>query len=203
MSRVLWIASLPLWIAVTGWGVWKALEYDSTPAAVVNSPDCWPEDCLVSRDSNRPTLVVFVHPKCPCTRATIHELGKLLAHHRDRLALRAIILHPDGTPDGWAQTDLVAQVNALADVEVITDFGGICSQQFRTSTSGECLLYDTSGRLRFHGGITRFRGHQGPSIGQDAISAVLTNTPVSTTTAPVFGCALHSPAPIPPANVSP
>jgi hypothetical protein len=60
------------------------------------------------------------------------------------------------------------------------------------STSGECLVYDADGKLRFHGGVTSGRGHEGHSIGQDGISAAILNQAVVAKRTPAYGCALQN-----------
>jgi hypothetical protein len=60
--------------------------------------------------------------------------------------------------------------------------------------SGFTLLYDPAGRLRFAGGITSARGHEGDSFGQRRILAVLSGDPADRADAPVFGCSLHGAA---------
>jgi hypothetical protein len=64
----------------------------------------------------------------------------------------------------------------------------------RRATSGQVLLYDASGRLRFRGGIRPSRGHEGDNTGRRALEALLLGDgaapPLSTA---VFGCPLFHP----------
>jgi hypothetical protein len=192
MSRSLWIALVVSWGAATGWGLWKALEYESA-VAVVKTPPCqWPGNCAIARDAQRSTLLVFVHPKCPCTRATIRELERLLARHRGRVAVRIIVLKPVGAPTGFEQTNLLAHLGPFPDLQIVVDEGGMYHRQFQASTSGECFLYDVQSQLVFHGGLTPYRGHEGPSAGQSAIVALLRNQTALHDSSPVFGCPLES-----------
>ena len=72
---------------------------------------------------------------------------------------------------------------------VIRDEGGAEALRFRAAASGLVLLYDGQGRLRFAGGITSSRGHEGDSFGRRRILAVLAGASADREDAPVFGCA--------------
>ena len=74
------------------------------------------------------------------------------------------------------------------------DISGDEARRFGAATSGEALLYSPSGKLLFHGGITPSRGHEGGSVGRDAlVRCVLDGTPAPATT----------PSPAPPAEAVP
>ncbi len=55
-----------------------------------------------------------------------------------------------------------------------------------SSTSGQVLLYDPSGRLAFSGGITAARGHVGDNAGSDAIVGLVMGWPVVNTSTAVI-----------------
>jgi hypothetical protein len=193
MSRLGWIVSLLLWTAATTVGLWKGLEYDSTAASVAAPPVQWPDGCALTLDRERPTLLVFVHPKCPCTRATIRELDRFLVRYRNRITVRIIILEPDNPSLDWDQSPLLTEIAAIRAAQSFRDHGGSFRRQFYASTSGECLLYNAQGQLLFHGGLTTLRGHEGPSVGQEAIAAVISGKSPTTRSAPVFGCPFETP----------
>lgn len=141
---------------------------------------------------------MFLHPRCPCTRASLAELEKLHARLKDRWELWLIPLRPLGTNSDWAETSLVCRAAAIPGVHVFRDDGGRLANLLGARTSGECFLYDPAGRLAFHGGITPARGHEGDNPGSQAIAAFvggeprLGNIPAIS---PTFGCPLtnHSP----------
>ena len=75
-----------------------ALRADSGSAA---SPiHRWPATSQLVRDPGRPTLIMFVHPHCPCSRATLAELDRLLSPRRDRVAVRIVMVRPSGFEAG-------------------------------------------------------------------------------------------------------
>jgi hypothetical protein len=137
----------------------------------------------------RPTLLVFAHPACPCTRATLAELERLLATCCDQFDAHVLFIAPEGTDSSWRDTDLVRTARRIPSVTVHVDAGRRETDLFRERTSGACLVYDTSGRLLFNGGLTAARGHEGDNPGTAAIKALMARKgeqpPV-----PVFGCPL-------------
>ena len=76
-------------------------------------------------------------------------------------------------------------------LQTLADPGGALTDAFGGATSGDTFLYDTDGRLLFHGGITPSRGHAGEGVGYDAIVEILDGLGATTIDVPTFGCALH------------
>jgi hypothetical protein len=63
--------------------------------------------------------------------------------------------------------------------------GGREAALCKATTSGETVVYDAAGKLRFHGGITGARGHIGDNAGCSAIE-VYANAGFTATTRPGF-----------------
>jgi hypothetical protein len=80
-------------------------------------------------------------------------------------------------------------VAAISNVDLRVDDGGAIARSFGALTSGEVLLYDARGALRFAGGITAARGHEGDSEGRDALEASIRGA-TGQARAAVFGCSL-------------
>jgi len=55
-------------------------------------------------------------------------------------------------------------VRQLSNVTIISDESGTLSDQFGAMTSGQTFAFDRAGRLRFSGGITASRGHEGVMV---------------------------------------
>ncbi len=183
---VLWLLSVCAGMA----GLWI---YATSPGAIEPAPRVWPAGSVLRLATGRATLVMLVHPHCPCTRASIRELDRLMARTRGLLAAHVLFLKPDGLDDDWARTDLWSSAAAIPDVDVAIDSRGSESARFGAVTSGLTLLYDPSGRLLFEGGITPARGHEGDSPGVDAIVSLLREGTSQHSQAPVFGCSLRDP----------
>ncbi|HEV2694106.1 MAG TPA: hypothetical protein VG347_14520 [Verrucomicrobiae bacterium] len=133
---------------------------------------------------------MFVHPQCPCTRASMEELNHLLARHHGQVSVRVMFIQPGALTAKQMQGDLWQIAMAMPDVSAQVDINGVQATLFGAETSGYVLLYDAHGRLLFRGGITGGRGHAGDNAGEDDIDAFLGGgTPQSRQT-PVYGCSL-------------
>jgi hypothetical protein len=118
------------------------------------------------------------------------ELGRLLGRTGGALDARVILYHPAGTPPSWAAGELWQKAAAIAGVRVEGDEGGREARRFDAVTSGTTLLYDGAGTLRFHGGLTASRGHEGESTGAEAITRWVT-AGAALAQSPVFGCSIR------------
>ena len=181
------------WTLGVGSGMGLLWSHASAPGLRARPPSTWPEESGVVRQPGRATLLVFAHPHCPCTRATISELARLMVSIRERVAVHVLFTKPVTARDGWEETDLWNAAVAIPGGSVTRDDGAIEARRFGVATSGQALLYETDGRLRFAGGITSARGHEGDSIGRSAILALLVERAAGGAESPVFGCSLHDP----------
>jgi hypothetical protein len=184
------------WAAAVGFGLSRLWTYESTPGGrAAHAPPTWPVDTRIPRPAGRPMLVLFVHPHCPCSRATVGELAKLMTDCDGKLAAAVLVLRPDGVPDGWERTGLWESAAALPGVSVSADASGAESRRFGAVTSGQVHLYAADGRLLFTGGITESRGHAGDNAGRAAVAALVLGTvgPADRPAlAPVYGCPLFT-----------
>jgi hypothetical protein len=133
---------------------------------------------------------MFVHPQCPCSRASIGELALLLAHCQQRVNAHVLFLQPREMPSHWNQTDLWEEAGRIPGVRVQSDEDGREARLFHIATSGDTALYDANGVLLFHGGITIARGHSGDNAGRESLQALLLGGSAQQTNTPVFGCSL-------------
>ncbi len=179
-----------LWLAVVVSATVLMVRYSTTPGNEGPAPKIWPVGTQIPLNSQRPTLVMFVHPHCPCSRATLAELQRVLARVPDRLSAQVVFFKPDGTPSEWLKTDLWTTASKTPGITVFTDQNGTEAQRFHADTSGQTLLYAPSGTLLFQGGITFARGHEGDNPGRTALEDLVLRGHADTTRTPVFGCAL-------------
>lgn len=182
-------AVLAAWLAAVLGGFAWLQDYKSTPGARVGAPGRWPSQATIPREAGRPTLVLFAHPHCPCTRASVSELARLVARFPE-VSTRVAFVRPAEMPSGWADTDLWRTVAGIPGAAVLEDVDGREAARFGAATSGFTALYSAEGRLLFSGGITASRGHEGQSFGQKRIASLLTTGTADRNDAPVFGCAL-------------
>src|ERR1700736_6047506 len=96
-----------LWLAVVTAGFTVLSIYKSTPGPESGlAPLRWPAQSKVQPSGKRATLVMFAHPRCACTRASIAELAQLMARVRDRLDSYVLFLMPSDVGADWSETDL-------------------------------------------------------------------------------------------------
>jgi hypothetical protein len=191
MRGAKWLLMGVAWIAAVSAGVASMLRYEMTPAATDSVPQTWPAATTVHRNAERPTLVMFLHPQCPCSRASLDELLVLVTHCRDQVDPVIVFLKPSGFADGWEETDLWSMAKIIPGAALLTDSGGTETRRFHARVSGEALLYDVGGRLIFHGGLTPSRGHRGDNAGRSALELLLAGKPCPQRETAVFGCSLQ------------
>src|SRR5258706_4172276 len=167
-------------------------RYKSTAGAAAAPPERWPVSARVERASGA-TLLMFAHPMCPCTRASLTELGHLMERLHGQVTARILFATPQDREHDWSGSALWAQARAIPDSTVLTDPDGREAEAFGVKTSGQVVYYDAAGVLRFRGGITIARGHEGESPGADRIAALARGEAPDHDSAPVFGCSLVAP----------
>lgn len=180
------VAGLFAWLIVVGIGVSLLADYAHRPEEPAAAPESVPE--LTSNSTGRHRLLMFVHPHCPCTKASVAELARLMARCFGEVDATVYFYRPDSKPDEWVYGTLWNSAKAIPGVDVAIDRRAEAGARFQASVSGEVLLYDPSGRLCFHGGITPGRGHEGDSPGKDAVISIVRGESANVDHAPVFGC---------------
>jgi glyoxylase-like metal-dependent hydrolase (beta-lactamase superfamily II) len=138
---------------------------------------------------------MVAHPHCPCTRASLAELERIIARCRGAVTAHVLFLKPGRSPQDWEKTGLWRTAAAIPDVRPVADVDGAEAVHFGARTSGHVLLYDPSGRLLFSGGITGSRGHQGDNPGRVAVIALIAGGRADPARTVVFGCPLFEPRP--------
>jgi len=177
-----WLASLV--------GGFAALQAYAGRAGRLGEPGSAATAWLEShRRPGRPLVVMAVHARCPCTDASLAELGDFLARSRgecDALLLR----YSPGAPAAGSSPGEIRVLGGVS-VPLLADPTGRLAADLGAFTSGSVIMMDAAGRIRFHGGLTLERGHRGRSPAQDAMLALVT-TPAdaSLAVAPVYGCPL-------------
>ncbi|MEX2380796.1 MAG: hypothetical protein WD490_00280 [Opitutales bacterium] len=178
------------WLLAMGAAFFGIARYENTSGETGFTPGHWPVDTAAKLDERQRTLLLFAHPACPCTRASIEQLNRLLAKTGGKVAAQVWFYAPDPLPRGWSQSDLRRAATAIPGVTVHDDFSGEQARRFGAETSGQVVLYDAAGDLIFKGGITASRGHSGDNAGTRTILASLKDKPDAYQQTPVFGCSL-------------
>lgn len=163
-------------------------SYKLAPGAVGAVPATWPAASELPRTAGRATVVLFAHPRCPCTRASLAELAELaeeLGPDVDVVIAAAAYAGVGDTEDFATLVARVPRARRVADPRRRE------AQRFGAHTSGQVVVYGRGGELLFSGGITDARGHAGASAGRARIVELLAGR-AARRHAPVFGCDLFT-----------
>lgn len=201
------------WLGLVACGLGALANYGATPGAVGEVPNVWPTNTAsgLTLAEERHTLVLAVHPRCPCTRSTINELARALGASQEQPTIYALIFEPaledDTDPDeSFARTQIRTRLSDLPGVVMVRDPGSEIASRFGAMTSGHTLVYDADGSLRFSGGLTPTRAHEGPNTGSASLIELLNGGAAIADDAPVYGCPLCPDSPVttcPPNEVAP
>lgn len=173
--------AVALWVLLVAAGLHWFAEYKATPGAQQEAPRLWPTESRLTLAHGRSSLLLFLHPQCPCSRATLAELARL---HGD---VAISFVFSDGVPLEGSSWDAARKTPGA---KTFVDKDGLEAKLFGARTSGQVVLYDAAGRLQFAGGITASRGHVGDNTGRQAVQDLLAGKPARRDTHAVFGCAL-------------
>jgi hypothetical protein len=164
-------------------------KYKATPGLAGPGADLWPSASEARTSTAR--LIMFAHPECPCTRASLAELRRIVQSAGAKLRVEVVFMMPDDAPPSWRKSDIVDSARSIPNTEVRFDEDGSEAKRFGAATSGDVSLYARDGRRLFHGGITASRGHEGDNAGARSILAALESDDAAPTSANVFGCELE------------
>jgi hypothetical protein len=181
----------PLWLLAAVGGGWCMMRYSTRPGPAIYADSRWPAGDRLRRAAGLYTLVMILHPNCPCSRASIDELEVLMTRCRDQLKTLVLFADAPGLVEDSTASDLWKSTSRIPGVVCRRDQGGKLSACFGARTSGQVFLYDAAGTLRFDGGLTTSRGHAGDSDGLLAITAVVSGQEPSVKHTPVFGCSIR------------
>lgn len=191
------VAGIALWaVAVLG-GTVAMMDHGARPGETGTPPMIWPASSNIQLDRSRPTLVMVAHPRCPCTLASVEQLARLMTQAGGPAHVRAyfVISRPldaVGSDRDWSDVPLGRVARRIPGVEVVFDGNATLATALGVRTSGHVLVYDPTGLLRFSGGITESRGHEGDNLGQAAIVSLILQGTATQPRSPVFGCPIQS-----------
>lgn len=185
------ISCLLIWLTfvVLGFGILARYEFIAGNAA--NPLLSWPSKTSISKNDHKFSLVIFAHPHCSCSRATIGQLEEMMTTLIDKVEVIVVFVQPANRDLNWMQTDLYEKTQHIPGVNIYIDQNLDQAKIFDAQTSGQVFLYDEKGDLIFSGGITPSRGHMGNNLGRELILkwAIDHDGPRLGKTK-VFGCAL-------------
>ena len=200
------------WLAIICSAWVFAADFEKRPVALEPTLTSWPPESLICKKTGQdskqtgPKLLMFVHPNCPCSQASIAELAKFLSRNKF-LDSYAVFIVPDNVDGSWLESKNWSEAQKIPGLQCFADYRATESRLFHARGSGETFLFAGDGRLLFHGGITAARGHQGANTGLDKLqlAAIKSRIPqfesnpeavaasaVKSTVYPVYGCSLQN-----------
>ena len=178
---------LAVWVGlIVGCYAWL-LRYSFAAGAVGSVPQTIPAGFASPNAPSRPQLFLALHPHCPCSRATLKELDKIQAKTANASEITVLMYAPSQEPDTWREGALLQECQRR-NYRICPDPDGKLAASLGTPTSGTVLLYDARGKLRYQGGITASRGHEGDNPGAGAVIEILSGRSNRHNALPVFGC---------------
>lgn len=193
LNRMVPVIAGIAWAAIVCFGLVKLYNYEIAPSTAAGKvAQEWPQRASLVRDEHRYQLLMFAHPQCPCTQASIGELELIMAKAAGKVNANVVFVQLAHFDEEWVKSNLYKRAENIPGVEVIIDPQAREAKLFGATTSGQVFLYDPQGNLVFAGGITAARGHAGDNAGRSAIEAMLNGKPTKVSRTPFFGCLLYN-----------
>ena len=191
-----------LWLAAIVASFYFLGVYENSPGKLGTIPEKWLKTSQIAITRQKPTLLVFLHPRCPCSKATLGALEIVISRSINPCEIIVVFYTPKDEKENWYQTHLFYNTQKISRflqqnkpgtaLNIYIDLEAQEAKKFGVRTSGTVLLYDQTHSLRFHGGITLSRGHfdSGDNFGVNAVVNILNNKATKITQTPVFGCSI-------------
>lgn len=179
-----------MWFGLIAGGYAWSIRYGFAPGRESGAPPALPLSLDLPSPLSRAQLLLALHPRCPCSKATLTELGKIISRTTDSRDVTVLMYKPAAQPDSWLEGSLLNECRRM-HCRIRPDPDGRLAASLGAFTSGHVVLYDVNGRLRYQGGITASRGHEGDNLGELAVIEVLRGRPGGPKSLPVFGCAIQ------------
>lgn len=185
LAVAVWLISLVIGLKI----LWN---YQTTPGEQLKKTPRFHNTSLLQLASQQPTLIMFAHPQCPCTSASILELQGVEQKLRGLVKIKVFFIQPASKDRSWVESSSWALAKKIPDAEVAIDRLGTMAKFFNAQVSGETVLYSKNGDLIFEGGITPSRGHVGDNHGTEAIIEAVRTGTASINKTQAYGCGLFS-----------
>lgn len=179
-----------LWLALSALGFSGLAAYDFNGSLPDTGATRWPRETALVLDPDRPTLVYFIHPRCPCTAAGIAQLDRVLSRYAGAFRCFPVITVPPDMDRAWERGQNLDAAKRLPAARIVIDRGGDLTARFGAVHSGTLLAYAPDGTRLFAGGLTASRGHAGDSLGSLTLHDLAAGISPRQTATPVFGCPL-------------
>src|ERR1043165_1851819 len=175
------------WLGCIAGGLVLLEAYANRAPSVAPAAGVWPAESRLVTRPGCVSVVFFLHPRCSCSTATLNELSRVLTRAPAACTITIAFYAPTSRPAQWGDTALRRQTEALAGVRVVDDVDAREAGLFGSLYSGHVVVYGPEGSLRFSGGITASRGHEGDNLGEDCVLAAMCGREPPAPATPTFG----------------
>ena len=182
---------LTIWFAGALVGFNQLDGYANTPGLKGKNANVWPRGTILNPDLKKPTFVMFLHPHCPCSGASVHSLFDVMRENGSRAKYYVVFVRPRGVAPQWEQSETYKKCKQNAEITTIVDDGGIEAAKFGALTSGQTYIYCSKLELTFSGGITSARGMEEVGPERQLIVKALNGQNARAQHSAVFGCSLQ------------
>ncbi|MFK7817562.1 MAG: hypothetical protein AB8G99_02490 [Planctomycetaceae bacterium] len=182
------LGAIALWLVAALTGMALLTLCSATPGSPANTPSQWPSETGFQPSSEQASIVVFLHPHCACSVASVRQLERALPHIAQPVSLRLFFYCPGGEADIWVRANVWDAASHLPGADRVIDRDGKTARQFGATTSGHICVFSSDGRLVFSGGITPGRGHEGDNPASDALVSAANGILSEPFISPAFGC---------------
>jgi hypothetical protein len=188
-----WLLTSATAVAVAlGW--YQLFNFSTTPGAQLAAPAHWPREIpSPSVNSHAPLLLVFVHPRCSCTPATLQQLDQILSSTHTTVQVVLVVYRSKAISQETSSATSEPAKYLHVPAQIVPDTNGLLARRFGAATSGEIVLYAAGGNLLFQGGLTPMRAQPGDSAGASALRNALATGATQAKVATVFGCPIFFP----------
>jgi hypothetical protein len=197
--RMIIATAITVWLSICAFLTIQLIEFGTRPGQKAQIGGEFPADSKIKLAPGKFTVVAFLHPQCPCSKASVGELEELMGRCDHNATAYALFLKPTGCSDKFAKSDLFEQTSRIKGLHAIVDEDGHEANVFGAKTSGQIMIYKPDGRLVFSGGITSSRGHFGDNLGLDAALQIIGKKRDTLDCTDVYGCPLFASSPSDPA----
>lgn len=178
------------WGCGLGLGMLAMVRFELQAGKAGTPPSYLPSVVAPPAERAAGTVIVFIHPECACSQATLTNLRDIAS---ELPSARFVV---EFESEGKSAHAILSSSNyrLAADIrsaEIEIDYG-TKAKVFHAQTSGETFVYSPAGELLYSGGITASRGEPGSNVGLDAIVDCLRHRSPKVRHMPTFGCALTS-----------
>jgi len=184
-------------LILVAWGVavvaffGQLVSYSAQPGNDGHPPVQWPDNSALQRNANQWTVLIFAHPRCPCTRSNIAEFARLQSKLSDTPTTHLVLFHPADQNQEWTKGPIRTEATRIDGLRLFYDEAGTFTRDFGVQTSGHILAYSPDGSLAYSGGLTSSRAHEGMSQGAIELLNLLNGKrEIRLTEYPVFGCSI-------------